>query len=101
MSKKQKMDSEGRSDRPNYKHLWMTEKGRADVETGKPREFWTKIGVAYENSDGSFALYLKAFPVDGRVVMQDPWPRDGERHSPGSQGSKKALPEASGLGVAA
>ena len=61
----------------------MTEKGSTNPDTGKPKEFWTKIGVAYENRDGSFALYLKAFPVDGRVVMQDPWPREGARPAAG------------------
>jgi len=72
------MDEQDESNRRNFKHLWMTEKGKVDPDTGKPRQFWTKIGVAYENRDGSFALYLKAFPVDGRVVMQDPWPRERE-----------------------
>lgn len=76
-------------DKANYKHLWMTEEGQPDPVTGKPREFWTKIGVAYENRDGSFALYLKAFPVNGRVVMHDPWPREDRGTAPGESVARR------------
>jgi hypothetical protein len=58
-------------------HLWMVEEGRQqDPETGRPRSFWTKIGVAFENRDGSWSLHLSALPVDGRMQMREPWPRD-------------------------
>ena len=54
----------------NYKHLWMVE-DRSDKQ-GESRSFWTKVGVAFENRDGSFSLELNAFPVNGRLQMRDP-----------------------------
>lgn len=53
------------------KHLWLVE----DVPAKGDREaksFWTKIGVAFENRDGSFSLHLAAIPVSGRLQMRDP-----------------------------
>jgi len=54
------------------KHVWMVE----DVPASGAREaksFWTKIGVAVENRDGSLSLTLAAIPVSGvraRVRVQ-------------------------------
>lgn len=59
----------------NYKQLWMVEDGGTD-ERGKNRSFWTKIGVAFENRDGSWSLELAAIPVSGRVQMRDPKVRE-------------------------
>ena len=55
------------------KHLWMVEDvpARGDREA---KSFWTKIGVAFENRDGSFSLNLAAIPVNGRLQMRDPVP---------------------------
>jgi hypothetical protein len=55
------------------KHLWMVEDvpARADREA---KSFWTKIGVAFENRDGSYSLNLAAIPVSGRLQMRDPAP---------------------------
>lgn len=53
-----------------YKHLWMVEEGRPG-EDGKPRTFWTKVGVAFENRDGSWSLHLSAMPVSGKLQMRD------------------------------
>jgi hypothetical protein len=55
------------------KHLWMVE----DVPAKDNREaksYWTKVGVAFENRDGSFTLELAAIPVSGRLQMRDPAP---------------------------
>ena len=60
------------SDR-KMKQLWMVE----DVPATGSREaksFWTKIGVAFENRDGSFSLKLSAIPVSGNLQMRDPPP---------------------------
>ena len=56
-----------------YKNLWMVEDG-VDAE-GQPRAFWTKVGVGFENRDGSFSLELSAVPVSGRLQMRDPKPK--------------------------
>lgn len=56
-----------------YKHVWMVE----DDETGaEKKSFWTKIGVAFENRDGSYSINLSAIPVNGRLQMRDPKPKE-------------------------
>lgn len=63
------------------KELWMVE-DRGEGENAK--SFWTRVGVAFENRDGSYSLILSAFPVNGRIQMRDPSPPredgEGERH---------------------
>ena len=53
-----------------FKHLWMVEE-YVDKE-GSARSAWTKVGVAFENRDGSWAIELAAVPVNGRLQMRDP-----------------------------
>ncbi len=55
------------------RHVWMVEDVPASQGAG-PRAFWTKIGVAYENDDGSLSLTLAAIPVTGRMQIRDPAP---------------------------
>ena len=59
----------------NYKHLWMVE-DYAAKEGGESRSKWTKVGVAFENRDGSWSLELAAMPVSGRLQMRDPKAKD-------------------------
>lgn len=61
------------------KYLWMVEDRPATAER-EAKSFWTKVGVAFENRDGSWALELAAVPVQGRLQMRDPAPKeDGAR----------------------
>lgn len=53
------------------KHVWMVEDAGATSAT-EAKSFWTKIGVAYENADGSVSLVLAAIPVTGRMQIRDP-----------------------------
>ncbi len=63
--------------KPTYKHLWMVEDSEVqDPDTGRNKSWWTKIGVAFQNRDGSWSLELSAIPVNGRLQMRDPKPRD-------------------------
>ncbi len=40
---------------------------------GKTQKRWTKIGAAFPHKEGSgFSIELKAFPVDGRLVVLPP-----------------------------
>lgn len=55
------------------KHLWMVEDVPARGER-EARSYWTKIGVGFENRDGSYSLNLAAIPVNGRLQMRDPVP---------------------------
>lgn len=59
------------------KELWMVE-DRGEGDSAK--SFWTRVGVAFQNRDGSYSLILSAFPVNGRIQMRDPSPprEDGE-----------------------
>lgn len=61
------------------KELWMVEdRGEGD----NAKSFWTRVGVAFENRDGSYSLIFAAFPVSGRVQMRDPSPpRDDDNRN--------------------
>lgn len=65
-----------KSKRP-YKHIWMVE-DRENAGPDEKKSFWTKIGVAFENRDGSWSLDLAAFPVSGRLQLRDPAPPRAE-----------------------
>jgi len=52
--------------------LWMVEE--MPSENGEIRSFWTKVGTASENRDGSYTLELKAFPRSGKIQMRDAKP---------------------------
>ena len=38
--------------------------------------YWRKLGVGYINKDGSMNLYLDALPINGRLQVRDPKPRE-------------------------
>lgn len=47
------------------------------VITGKgERKFWTKVGVAFVNRDGSLNCKLDSLPVDGELHIRDYTARD-------------------------
>lgn len=53
------------------------------VTTRAERSYWTKIGMAYMNRDGSMTLSFDAFPANNnRVQMRDYSPRDIETGEP-------------------
>ena len=55
------------------KHVLMVED--VPASNGKEaRSYWTKIGVAEENADGSWSIHLSAVPVSGRMQIRDPAP---------------------------
>jgi hypothetical protein len=41
------------------------------------KSFWTKVGVAYVNRDGSVNVQLDALPVSGRLQIRSDEERDG------------------------
>jgi len=51
------------------------------------KAFWTRIGRAFKNRDGSLTLRLNALPVDAKIIVraEDPRPRQ-EAPSDGSDG---------------
>lgn len=40
------------------------------------RKFWTKVGVAFVNRDGSLNCKLDSLPVDGELHIRDYSPRE-------------------------
>ena len=40
------------------------------------RSFWTRIGAAFTNKDGSITVKLEATPVSGQLQIRDWEPRD-------------------------
>ena len=41
------------------------------IRQGEKTAFWTKIGVAFVNKDGSLNVKLNAIPVDGQIHIRD------------------------------
>lgn len=71
------------------KELWMVE-DRGEGNDAK--SFWTRVGVAFENRDGSWSLIFAAYPVNGRVQMRDPSPRedgDDARRAPEARDTRR------------
>ncbi|MBI1948489.1 MAG: hypothetical protein HYS27_22575, partial [Deltaproteobacteria bacterium] len=50
------------------KHVWMVEE--VPEPSGGARAFWTRIGIAYENDDGSLSVTLSAIPVTGKMQIR-------------------------------
>jgi hypothetical protein len=59
---------------PTYLNVFTVEEYERDGKTGKK---WTKIGAAFPHKDGiGFSIELRAFPMDGRLVVLPPDPID-------------------------
>jgi len=55
---------------PSYLNVFTVEEYESNGKTGKR---WTKIGAAFPHKEGvGFNIELKAFPIDGRLVVLPP-----------------------------
>jgi hypothetical protein len=55
---------------PTYLNVFTVEEFESNGKTGKS---WTKIGAAFPHKEGpGFSIELKAFPIDGRLVVLPP-----------------------------
>jgi hypothetical protein len=55
---------------PSYLNVFTVEEYESN---GKPGKKWTKIGAAFPHKEGNgFSIELKAFPIDGRLVVLPP-----------------------------
>jgi hypothetical protein len=62
-----------------YLNVFTVEEYERD---GKTQKRWTKIGAAFPHKEGTgFSIELKAFPVDGRLVVLPPDPADDSRNN--------------------
>ena len=62
----------------------MADKPTHRVFTVEKREgkddFWTEIGAAFAHKDGKgFNIQLRALPLDGKLVLRVPEPKDGDK----------------------
>ena len=54
-----------------HKEVWLVE------EHPNRKAWWTRVGVAFENKDGSWNLHLSAVPVGGNILhVRDPRPAE-------------------------
>jgi hypothetical protein len=59
---------------PTCLNVFTVEEYESNGKTGKK---WTKIGAAFPHKEGSgFSIELRAFPIDGRLVVLPPDPND-------------------------
>jgi hypothetical protein len=62
-----------------YLNVFTVEEYERD---GTSQKRWTKIGAAFPHKEGSgFSIELKAFPMDGRLVVLPPDPADDDRYN--------------------
>lgn len=54
------------------KNVWMVETN--DGAGKEKKAFWTKVGIALPNRDGSWSLRLSAIPLSGELVVRDALP---------------------------
>lgn len=53
------------------KEVYAVQEGK---EEGK--SFWTKIGTAFENKDGSLNVLLNCLPLNGKIHIRDKKEKD-------------------------
>ena len=68
-------------------------------EGAKP--YWQRLGVAFENKDGSLNVLLNGLPVNGKLHIREELPRDGDKAPPQkrddpSSGEQYGLPSDDG-----
>ena len=55
---------------PTYLNVFTVEEYESN---GKTQKKWTKIGAAFSHKEGlGFSIELRAFPIDGRLVVLPP-----------------------------
>ena len=54
------------------------------------RNYWTKIGIAFQNADGSLNVKLEAIPVGGEMQIRDFVPKEDAASNGTSQRTSKS-----------
>ena len=54
------------------------------VDRGPGKSFWTRVGAAFTNRDGSLTVRLDAVPMTGSLQIRDYVPREEGPSSPGA-----------------
>lgn len=50
-------------------------------EGSKNKSFWNKLGVAFENKDGSLSVHLDSLPIDGKLQIRAHVPKESSGES--------------------
>ena len=53
------------------------------------RSYWTRVGIGFENRDGSLNLRLEAFPVNGQLQVRE-WEADKYAGAPSTTPATEA-----------
>jgi hypothetical protein len=49
-------------------------------DRGEKKTYWTKLGAAWRNDENeSISIFLDALPMNGKIVLMIPKPREGTR----------------------
>jgi len=57
-----------------------------------PRSFWTRVGVAFTNRDGSITCKLDALPLSGTLQIRDEGERDARKGAAAAPVNKDDIP---------
>lgn len=52
------------------KEVWTIEE-KQGKEGKEGKSYWTRVGSAFENKDGSMNIYLNALPINGKLQIRD------------------------------
>jgi hypothetical protein len=52
----------------------------APKDSGK-KNFWNRLGVAFQNADGSFSVHLDSLPLDGKLQIRAYVPKEDKGES--------------------
>lgn len=47
------------------------------INEHKGKDYWTRIGVAFVNADGSINVQLNYLPLNGKLQIREPNEKDG------------------------
>ncbi len=50
---------------------------------GQEKAWWVRIGTAWHNNDGSINVILDALPVNGKIQLREPQPKDDRQQRGG------------------
>ena len=73
------------SNKPTYYAFSVKDREAADQTDTEKDTIWTKIGAAWPNKDGKgFTVQLDVLPLNGRVVLREPYEENGAEVQPTS-----------------
>lgn len=59
---------------------------------GEKKSFWTKIGAAFDNRDGSLTIRLEALPLNGVLQVREEEPKQKDGGGGGNKSPEGDIP---------